>query len=91
METLSLDFNRVDAQGRVRIGPEARKRLMPTLFRLHNRDRVLVVDDDGASCEGMIEEGAVLTSGTGTWLEGAVVRLDMATWRDGPTTTDTAT
>jgi hypothetical protein len=75
METLSLDFNRLDTQGRVRIGPEAKEQLWPVLSKLLLGARVLVVDDDGSQCEGILEWDS-------NWQSGYVVRLDMTTWRD---------
>lgn len=88
METLDLDFNRLDQEGRVRIGPEARKRLRPILATLAVGDRVLVVDGEGSSCEGVLWQ-------PDSWVvhdhhesseaqRPLLVTLDMATWKDVP-------
>jgi hypothetical protein len=79
MEQLSLDFNRLDAQRRVRIGPVAFARNVP--LRLHlvdPGDQVLVVDDDGNRCVGVLMEDPTAPEG-----HRLVVQLDWSTWRDG--------
>lgn len=79
MKQLSLDFNRLDAQRRVRIGPVAFARNTPLRTRLvEPGDRILVVDDDGDSCEGVLVEDLTAPEG-----HRIVVALDWSTWVDG--------
>lgn len=86
METLSLDFNRVDAEGRVRIGSAAAYRLRDVLAKVSIGDRVLIVDDEGNQCEGIVY-GQTAWVTRGEWPSTAddphfCVALDRATWRD---------
>ena len=79
MERVLLDFNHQDVHGRVRIGPTAIERI-PALRdrRLRPGDRVLVVDDDGNQCEGILREDPDRPEG-----HRLSVELDWGTWVDG--------
>lgn len=82
MWQLSLDFNRLDAAGRVRIGPDAFAVNTPLQKRwVHPGDRVLVVDDEGDSCEGVLVEVHGAPPGFSL-----AVKLDLTTWVDAPNT-----
>lgn len=79
MKQLSLDFNRLDARRRVRIGPVAYARNQPLRQgRLGPGDSVVVIDDDGNRCEGVLVEDREAPEG-----HRLVVQLDWSTWVDG--------
>ncbi len=79
MKQISLDFNRLDADGRVRIGPVAFARNAPLREgSLGPGDSVLVIDDEGNSCQGLLVEDHNAPAGYRL-----VVKLDLSTWVDG--------
>jgi hypothetical protein len=79
MDELLLDFNHLDRRGRVRIGPAATARI-PALRegRLQPGTAVVVVDDDGNRCQGILREDPDQPPG-----HRLVVELDFGTWVDG--------
>jgi hypothetical protein len=78
MERLLLDFNRRDAQNRVRIGPAVLQRT-PALLqgRLRPSDAVEVIDADGNRCLGVLRADATMPRG-----HQFVVEMQWDTWVD---------